>query len=158
MAQIKNFHLLDDLPEQQKSKMEYAAVQHSRMNNLSFKIVEVDPKSITIQVVQGKNAARAYHPQKRLIEIVHETFDRFFPNKKIRVHAVPFIESPANDVDADWINAQMLSAGIRLKEIAADTGVDYTQLSSLVSGARPLSQPMKALFYFYFLARQRQAA
>lgn len=153
MAQLKNIHLLDDIKPGDLDKMEFAAVQHKRHSNIDFKIVEYKPKSVIIQTVQGKNAGGNYFPKKRLIEIVHETFDRFFPERKVNVHPVPYEESQANKVDSKWINEKMLATGTKLKDIAVDTGIDYTQLSSLVSGDRPLSQPMKALFWYYFACK-----
>jgi hypothetical protein len=151
MAILKNVHLLSDaLKPGDIDKMEHAAVEHLRHGNITFKIVDLLPKKVIIQAVQGKNAAGVYYSQKRLIEIVHETFDRFFKDRAMNVHAVPYLESPANKVDAEWINNQMLATGTKLKDIAADTGIDYTQLSSAAGGDRNLSQPMKALFWYYF--------
>lgn len=154
MGLIKNIHLLEDISDKEKVKMEHAALEHNRHNGITFKIVDNKPKSVSIQITQSKNSAGVYHPQKRLIEIVHETYDRFFADKKVHVHAIPFIESPANKVNVEWVNKKMFDAGIKLKDIAADTGIDYTQLSSLVTGDRNLSQPMKALFYYYFLSKK----
>jgi len=161
MALIKNLHLLTDdldgngLSGEDIDKMEHAALQHKRYSNITFKIVGVLPGKIIFKPVQGKNAGGNYFSIKRLIEITHETFDRFFPGKKILVQPVVFKESPANKVDATWINDRMLHLGVKLKDIASDTGIDYTQLSSLVSGSRPISQPMKALFWFYFESKSK---
>jgi hypothetical protein len=158
MAQLKNIHLLDDIKQSDLDKIEFAAVQHKRYSNIDFKIVEYSPKKVIIQASQGKNAGSNYFDKKRLIEIVHETFDRFFKDKKIHVHPIEFVESRANQVDAKWIQDKMLKTGCKLKNIANDTGIDYTQLSSLVSGDRALSQPMKALFWYYFLSKETEAA
>jgi hypothetical protein len=158
MAQIKNIHLLNNQVKQiDLDRMEHAALQHKRYSNLDFKIVEYGPKKLIIQIAQGKNAGGNYFDKKRLIEIVHETFDRFFKDHKIHVHPIEYIDSKANKVDSKWIQDKMLSGEIKLKEIAADTGIDYTQLSSLVSGDRPLSQPMKALFWYYFSYKEIMA-
>lgn len=155
---IKNVHRLLDEDVNDVAKMEAAAVAHRRHAGITFKIVDYTPKKVTIQVTQEKHAAGNYHPAKRLVEIVHETFDRFFKDKKVVVNTIPFQQTPADGVDSKWINEQMLNTGTRLKQIAADTGIDYTQLSSLVSGDRPLSQPMRALFWFYFLSKQNESA
>lgn len=155
MALIKNLHLLEDnIKPGDLDKMEVAAAMHQRHSSIEFKIVDISPQKVTIQIVQGRNGPEVYQTQKRLIEIVHETYDRFFPGRKIIVHAVPFVESPAKIVDAAWINKMMLSTGTRLKDIAGETDIDYTQLSSLVSDNRPLSKPMKALFWYYFKAKK----
>jgi hypothetical protein len=70
------------------------------------------------------------------------------------VHATAYDRPPVDTVDAEWINKQMLATGTKLKDIASDTGLTYTHLSALSSGADPLSQPMKALFYYYFMCKQ----
>lgn len=152
MNQIKNLHLLTDVGEEEKLKMEHAGLLHARYSNITFKIVDYDDKKVTIQIAQGKSAAENHQNKKRLIEIVHETFDRFFPKRKILVHPIEFVESPATSIDETWINKQMLEHGITLKQIATDTGINYTQLSALITGRNPLSQPMKALFWYYFAA------
>lgn len=36
-----------------------------------------------------------------------------------------------------------------MKDIMIDTGIDKTNLSAWLSGARVMSQPVKAMFYFY---------
>jgi len=153
IALIKNLRLISqDVSEDVLSKMEHAALEHQRHSSITFKIVEYDVNKIVIQAVQGKNATGIYHSQKRLIEIVHETFDRFF--KKIQVHAIPFKESLAQkNVTPAWINKQMLDKGTSLKQLSEDTGIDKTQLSSLITGDRTLSAPMKAMFWYYFLSK-----
>ena len=153
MVQVKNLHLLHDMDPGSLEKMEHAATEHKRHGSIVFKIDEYIPQSIIIQAAQGKNAAGVYHTQKRLIEIVHETFDRFFPGRKIKVHAIPYKQPAPAKVDPQWINERMLATGTKLKDISRDTGIDYTQLSALVTGTRPMSLSMKALFYFYFLPK-----
>jgi len=154
MAELKNVHLLDGMDQKSLELMEHAAVDHRRFSSISFKVEDVSEKSVTIQVVQDKSAAGHYHSQKRLIEIVHETFDRFFTGKKIKVHAIPYVLPDCSVVDAGWISDKMAKLGIRLKDIANDTGLNYTQLSSSVNGGKPLSETSKAMFYYYFQAKQ----
>lgn len=155
MALIKNLHILQHLDQQSLDMMEHAAAEHKRYGSLQFKIVEADEKSVVIQITQDKNAAGAYHTKKRLIEIVHETFDRFFTGKKVKVHPIPYQVPAAATVTTEWINKQMLATRTKLKDIALDTGLDYTSLSALVSGIRPLSQTTRAMFYFYFMSKGR---
>lgn len=153
---LKGRHYLDGIvPESDIELMEHAAHQHKQFNNIEFKILKV-AGDITIKVTQGRNAAGAYHDVKRLVEIVHETFGRFFPGKRLIVHPVPFQESPAAAVDKQWVCDKMLKTGTRLKDLAADTGIDKTQLSRIINPESDfvLSQPMKALFWYYFLAKE----
>ncbi|HTE31303.1 MAG TPA: hypothetical protein VK666_13070 [Chryseolinea sp.] len=153
MSEIKNLHLLEDTTFEQSNAMEQAALLHRRHGGIVFKILEYSPKKVIIQVAQERHAAGNYQSAKRLIEIVHETFDRFFKDAKVIPRPIVFEVSPANKVTSEWINKKMLTIGVRLKEIAADTGIEYSQLSGLVTGNKPLSQTVKAMFYFYFLSK-----
>jgi predicted Ser/Thr protein kinase len=58
-------------------EMEAAALMHRRFSSITFKVVDVTDRKILFQVVQGKSFQENYQTAKRLIEIVHETFDRF---------------------------------------------------------------------------------
>lgn len=152
MAEIKNIHKVVGLSEKELTMMEYAGLQHRRHSSIIFKIVDFEPKKVTIQTVQGKNAHGKYQDRNRLIELTKETFDRFFPDKSIIVHAIPYVESPANKVNAKWVNKKMLETKTKLKDLADDTGIDHTQLRTLITetNPRPMSQPMKAMFWYYF--------
>lgn len=153
MNTIKNIALLIDKDQGDIEKMEHAANEHKRHGNIVFKISEYEQKKAVIQVSQERNATGIYHTQKRLIEIVHESFDRFFPGRKIHVHAIVYNKPAVDKVDPAWINKQMMDTGTRLKDISDDSGLGYANLSTLVNGNAPLSQPMKAFFYYYFLAK-----
>jgi hypothetical protein len=151
---IKNLHLLDGVvTEKDLDKMEHAALQHKRYSNITFKIIEAEKKKVIIDVSQGKSSAGNYQDAKRLIEIVHETFDRFFEGFKVMAGPHPYKVPEPESVTPDWIVDQMKEKKVRLKEISDETGIDYSQLSSLVNGSRPLSQPMKALFWYYFKSK-----
>lgn len=147
---IKNIHLLSDIEPGDLDKLEVKAFRYLRSSNITFKIIENTSKIVTIQIIQGKSKDKKYMEKKRLIEIIDETFDSFFPEKSIRSQAIPFKESPVEAVDAKWITKQMFKTKIKLKDIVVDTGIDNTQLSALTNNTRPLSQPMKALFWYYF--------
>ncbi len=144
---------LEDFSKEDKDMMEHAALVHRQFNNITFKILEVEKKKITIQVTQDKNEKENYFPAKRLIEIVHETYDRFFKGWKVMVHPKAYIKSPVEQVDHAWVNKLMLEKGVKLKEIAKDTGISPAQLSVIINGG-VISQPMKALFYYYFESKK----
>lgn len=156
MKQIKNLHLLpQSFSPDAIEKMEYAATEHRRHNGIVFKIIEYNAKTkkVVIQIRQEKNAAGVYHNKKRLLEIVPETFGRFFPGIKISVQPIPYQESPVNKIDIAWVKDKMLTTGTKLKDIEADTGLNYTYLSSLINGNEPLGQSMKAMFFYYFMSK-----
>jgi len=153
---IKNLHLLEGVVgEKDLVKMEHAGIEHRRFSSISFKIIEVTDKKVLFQVSQGKSAAGNYQTGKRLIEIVHETFDQFFPGRKVQAGPIVFTPSPAEHVTSEWVAGQMRAYKISTKQIAADTGIDLSQITSIITGNRPMSQPNKAMFWFYFLAKTR---
>lgn len=154
MVLIKNLHLLTDVSEKDKEMMEHAALEHIRHNNITFKIHTYNEWQIVFKVYQGKNAAGAYHDKKRLVEIAKETFGRFFPGKKFLAHGIEYVPSPPCVVTDEWIRNKMTTMGIALKTMEADMDIVNTQLSALINGIKPLSQPMKALFYYYFLSKK----
>jgi hypothetical protein len=153
--EIKYLPLLDGIVSKDNIKlMELVAAEHRKYSNITFKIVEANDEKIIFGVSQGKSAAENYQTQKRLIEIVHQTFDRFFTGRKILVHANEYIQPEANQVDKAWIADKMSKYKVRLKDLEKDTGMNYSYLSQLTSGDEPLSAGMKALFWFYFKAKE----
>lgn len=157
MSFIKNIHLLQrDFSEADISLMEHAALDHKRFSNILFKILDYDPgkKTVTFRAWQEKSMAKNYQPAKRLIEIVHETFDRFFTGYKIKVQPVAYKEPSCNQVTPAWLQSQMKKKGIKLKHIASDMGLDYPNLSLILNGEKEISQPMKAALYYYFVAKE----
>lgn len=159
MAQrlVKNLRdVYDLLSEEDIVKIEWAAKNHRQYNGLFFQVEKAGQKKIIFHVNQGRSPSGNYFTQKRLIEIVHESFDNFFPGIKIHVHAKPFQEPLVDQVNPLWVQDRMLKLGVKLKDIVADTGIDKTYLSDLLSNTNPktFSQPVKAMFYYYFLNKE----
>lgn len=155
MNEIKYLHLLDGIVDQDAIKlMEMAAKEHRKYSAITFKILKANEKAVTIDITQSRSAAGNHQTQKRLIEIVHETFGRFFPGRKLLVHATPYREPAVNVVTVAWIANKMSKLKVRVTDISNDTGLSYTSVSEITSGATPLSQQMKALLYYYFKCKE----
>lgn len=154
---IKGLAHLTDIDQGTIDKMEYAALLHRRHSRIEFKILEVTAKSVTIQAAQGKSPADNQATSKRLVEIVHETFDRFFPGKKVIVRPIPFTASPAELVTVKWIQERMTSTGTTLKQLVDDTGLGKSNLSTVINGNAELSHVMKVVFYLYFRVKELEA-
>lgn len=153
MALIKNLHLMKDADTETLAKMEHAAAQHGMISAIEFKLLEVSP-NVVIRVIQGKSPNRNQFTQKRLSEIVKETFKEFFPGKRIDARAIPYQAPESSSVTPEWIRHKMTENGIKLKHLADETGLDYTYLSSVSNGKVELSQQMKALLFYYFRCKQ----
>lgn len=157
MNTIKNLHLLEGISEQDLALMEQAAVLHRRYSSIFFKILEFTPDSVVIRVTQEKSAAENYQNQKRLAEIVHETFDRFFPGRSVHARPYPYKPAAPEQVDQKWIAKKMSAAGLTLKQVSEETGLNYPNLSKITSSdEEEISPVMKALFYYYFTAKELQ--
>ncbi len=155
MALIKNLDRLTGIPSKDINKMEEAARMHKQFSNIQFKIVDDSANEVIIQIAQGKTGTGIYHKPKRLVEIAHETFDRFITHRKLHIHPIQFLEGPASKVTKKWINEQMLIFSITLKEISTETGIDINDIRGIITGNIRLSKTDKALFYFYFLTKKK---
>jgi hypothetical protein len=154
---IKGLHYLIDMPEEKVDEMERIALVLWQNFYLKFKVLEYDQSKVIIKVTQEK-AAPDYpginaFSNHELINIVHKEFDKFFLGGTVLAHPFPFISNPVSDVNYKWIEGQMLTTGTRLKDIAADTGLNKSYLSNLINGKDPLSDMAKAMFYYYFLSK-----
>lgn len=155
MEILPGSHLLRSWKEKDVQAMQHVALNFWQLDRLRFKIFKVTGSEVIFGVTQAKlSSEEKYYTQKQLIELVHKLFDRYFPNHKVNVQASPYEESPALKVTSEWIKKKMEEHGVTLKDMAAETGLNNTQLSPLTTGTKPLSDAMKAMFYFYFRSKE----
>jgi hypothetical protein len=55
------------------------------------------------------------------------------------------------DIDAAWILDKMKAIGLNTNDLVAQTTIDKSSLSLMLSGDRKMNKSVKALFYYYFL-------
>ena len=84
-----------------------------------------------------------------LIKRTQELFSKFLPQSQLVILPVTFRPSPASAVTPAWLDQKMNEKGIRIKQIAFDTGIDRESISDWVTGKRNMSQIVKAMFYYY---------
>jgi hypothetical protein len=131
-------------------KLEEAAQVHQGQSNITFTILAVNNSEIQIETTQSENRSGRYASEATLTKRTHEVFDNALPNYTIQVIPVPFIPSPTSVVTVAWLEKMMQHKGVRIKQLAFDTGVDRESIAGWVSGKRSMSQIVKAMFYFYF--------
>lgn len=154
MPVIKNIELLTDLSKKEKEMMEEAGIAHKQFGGISFSIIEYNLDRIVIKIVQGKSRFENYHSKERLIEIVHETFGRFFTHKEIVVNAIAYSEKPVDKVNAKWVKEKMQETGIRISRIAHDSGISVETLEKVLNNKGiPLPDFYKVFLYYYFEAK-----
>lgn len=146
---IKNIRLIEGLlSTEQIAKLDHGASQHLRHARIQFKVLEVGADFITVQVVQTKSPAGNYLSAKELATRAKELFGHFFPDRKIHAHPSAYVPPSADHVTPEWISKKLIEKGLAQSDIVEQTGVDKANVSNWISGKRPMSQPVKAMFYF----------
>lgn len=136
-------------------ELDEVAKLHLQQSSLLFKLISVGEHTITVKASQGKQPSEEYADTKWLYNRTQELFSKFLPEHKIIVQPVPFQLALVDVVDPDWIADKMLKKEVRIKDIQADTGINKTNLSAWIKGTRPMSQPVKAMFYYYFTGMRK---
>ncbi|SDF41448.1 hypothetical protein SAMN04487996_110239 [Dyadobacter soli] len=147
---IKNIHLIKDLTtEENIKKLEIGALQHRKFARITFKVISVIGKVMQIHTVQTKSPHENHADEDRLILRTKELFLHFFPDYEIQVTATPYQANPTEKVTPEYIREAMNSYDIKVKDIVDETGIDKSNVSAWVNGTRSMSQPVRAMFYYY---------
>ena len=150
MSSIQNITLLENLLSAERLlKLDRAASRHQEQSNTNFNIRFAGEKTIEVETVQGETTSGKYASEATLIKRTEELFRKHLPDYKINVSPETFQASPASVVNTAWIDKMMKQKGIRIKQIAFDTGIDRESVSDWVTGKRSMSQIVRALFYYY---------
>jgi hypothetical protein len=136
--------------DEQLSQIEQAAEVHKVQSNITFCILAVEDSALQIETSQAENRSGKYATEATLTKRTHEVFDKWLPAFEIQVIPATFIPSPTSVVNALWLDKKMQEKGLRIKQIAFETGIDRESIAGWVSGKRNMSQIVKAMFYFYF--------
>ncbi|MES2827915.1 MAG: helix-turn-helix transcriptional regulator [Bacteroidota bacterium] len=139
-------HLMD---EAALEDIDQAAAVHSQ-SNIEFCILDVSENSIDVEATQLETRSKNYASEATLVKRTKEVFEKRLPSFTIAVRPVPFLPNPASVVNPKWLEKKMEEQGVRIKQIAFDTGVDRESIADWTSGKRSMSQIVKAMFYFYF--------
>lgn len=147
---IKNIHLVRDLTTfENVRKLEIGALQHRKFARITFKILSVRERILEIQTIQTKSPHENHADEDLLILRTKELFAHFFPEYEIVVTAIPYQANPTEQVTPEYIRDAMTSYDIKVKDIVEETGIDKSNVSAWVNGTRTMSQPVRAMFYYY---------
>lgn len=150
MSTIENAAILKNILTAEKfTKLENAALRHKEQSNISFTVNAVTDKTVAVSTVQSQTSSGKYANEATLIKRTEDLFRKVSPELKIIVSAETHLPSPASIVNVSWIERKMTEHGIRIKQIAFDTGIDRESIAEWVTGKRSMSQIVKAMFYFY---------
>ena len=146
---IKNAKLLEGLlSSEQSKKLDLGAGMHQRNARIHFKILEVGPDFITVQVVQTKSPAENYLSAKDLADRAKDLFGRFFPDRKIHARPSEYVPPSVDHVTPEWLKKKLEIKGMGQVEVVTMTGISKSNSSSWLSGSRPMTQIAKSMFYF----------
>jgi len=108
---VKNVNLLGFSPEN-LALLEQRAQLHRRYSSLEFKVLECTTDKLVVRVVQDKSHAGNYFDQKRLVEIVRETFADLGAWSTVLARPIPYQPPVTEVVTTAWIKKKWMSAAI----------------------------------------------
>lgn len=150
---VKNVHRFEGLLSDEAYKsLNIKARQYYNQFNISFKILELNTvdQYLLVETRQGKNPNDQYCDEKNLIDKTQSTFSDLFPDYKIICRTKIYHKPPVDEVTPKWLQETMTKKRISSKQIRELTGIDKSNISSWINGGRPMSQPVKSMFYFMF--------
>lgn len=159
MAELKNIHLIASLlTDKQQKQIEAGASLVRRHTAITLKVKGADAttRKVVVQAVQTKlPAGGEYLSKKALIDRAKEFFAPFFPDWDVVVNATPYDGTPLDAVTPQWLEERFSETGTKQRDVTAEIGLPESTVSSWISGKRPMSLPVKAMFYFYFKLKQQ---
>lgn len=136
------------LSSEQIDQLNKAADRHTAQSNISFTLLAIEDNLIEIETAQGENKSGKYATEATLIKRTQEVFSKI-TEFQLKVHPLTYLPSPTSVVNTAWLERKMQEKGVRIKQIAFETGIDRESISDWVTGKRSMSQIVKAMFYFY---------
>lgn len=153
MKMIKNVHLVQDvITEDDLKYLDQAAYQYARNAGVYLKFHYLKGKEVALEVKQINPApgTSEIFEVRELVRIGKELMDEVLPEFTAHIRPVKY-EAPVTDmVTPQWLQKQMSIHKVSGVSIARQTGIDSSNISNWLSGSRPMSQPVKAMFYFMF--------
>jgi hypothetical protein len=137
------------LTAEQLEQLDQAAGVHQEQSSIEFNIARVEADGVHIETTQSETRSRKYANEATLLKRTREVFEKLLSGVNLHVDAFPHLPSPTSVVNPSWLENKMKEKGVRIKQIAFDTGVDRESIADWVSGKRSMSQIVKAMFYFY---------
>lgn len=145
--------LTEQLSHDDARKLEQSIETLQKESSITFTVKQLADQLIEIECRQDENRSGNYATEAALIKRTEQLFKKHFPHSKLVVVPVTYRPSPSTAVTPAWLEQKMNEKGIRIKQIAFDTGVDRESISEWVTGKRKMSQIVKAMFYYYLASK-----
>ncbi|MEO6524504.1 MAG: helix-turn-helix transcriptional regulator [Mucilaginibacter sp.] len=140
--------------KQQILELEIAIGEWKEEDSVEFRIKSTQIsdiyKCISVKVIQPKTQSGSYLHEHEMVSITENIFKPYLTaGTFLVVKAYPHKSVVVNVVTPNWLEERLVKKGVRVKDLALMTGINRTNISAWVNGSRPMSQPVKAMFYFF---------
>lgn len=131
------------------NKLKKSIDLHKRHSRIYFTIVK-DEETLIVRVRQTRPPNGNIATKEQLIEIGTEVYSDYANGRKIIIHTDPYVESPVEVVNAEWIKNKMNKNKIGLKGLVEAFGISKPDISAQINNHKPIGQRSKAMYYYYF--------
>ncbi len=135
--------------ESLESKLDYQWLNHK----IKFRLMYLSDEDATIKVSQSWCGTGQHFDNNLLKNLTQEIFDPILLPRKIMVHTVAYIESPADTIDSVFLRKILSIYRITLKTMQAELGIHKTNISNWITGQRPMNKTTQNMFYWYFVSK-----
>ncbi len=129
------------------------SMRYRKSENIHVYCKSSDERSVIVAAIQKKKIDRTYLDKKTLISEIKERLSEY-TDKTIHIHFSPYIESPVEIVDAEYVSYKMSKYKISIKVLVKDLGMKRSDISAMANGNKPIDRSTKAVFYYYFKVQE----
>jgi hypothetical protein len=126
---------------------------YGKNENLHLYYKSSDERSVIVAAIQRKKIDGMYLDKKTLISEIKERLS-VYTDKTIHIHFSPYIESPVEIVDAEYVTYKMSKYKISIKVLVKALGMTKTDISAMITGNKPIDRSTKAAVYYYFKVQE----
>lgn len=148
---IKGIEKIPSLTDEGKEFLKTSELQYMRFGRIYFEVLRYKDNELVVKTGQLKNEAGKYLSTAELVNRAKDVFGKVVPDGTvIHVHPTTFEKHEFKTYSVENITDEMESLGLKIKDLVKLLDIDKTTITSVLSGAKPLTNPYKAMFYYLF--------
>lgn len=125
--------------------MELTDFQKIAVRNLKSVGIEIEfIDESHLRIIQKTNYNNFILTKNELVDRAKKIFPSFIV-KPVRFSLDLSVVTP------EWVNSKIKEIGLNKNDLVAQTALDASSISLILSGERKMNKSVKALFYYYFL-------
>ena len=125
--------------------MELTDFQKIAVRNLKSVGIEIEfIDESHLRIIQKTNYNNFILTKNELVDRAKKIFPSFIV-KPVRFSLDISVVTP------EWVNTKIKEIGLNKNDLVAQTALDASSISLILSGERKMNKSVKALFYYYFL-------